>query len=135
MSVDSNATKVVDNTTNKTSSTYVTFLSFQIGVEKAIKGTEEMRNKIIALFKILRQADDTVAFSHYKLDAIIDPDTALFSTTSSLVISDPSDVPTSITRMGKFFHGARPNNKGGSIWTQICLCIILKILLQTPART
>ena len=118
-SVDSGSTNAADNTTDNTASTFTTFLSFQFNVDKASKGSEEMRSKIIALFKILRQVDETLAFSMYKRDAIIDVESNLYTTPSSMVISDPSDVPTSITMMGKYFNGARPNNKGGNIWTQV----------------
>ena len=78
-----------------------------------------MRNKIVELFTILRQADDTLAFSIYKTNAIIDVDTNLYSTPDTAVISDPADIPTSITMMCKYFHSACPNNKGGTIWTQV----------------
>ena len=74
MSVDSQSTNAADNTTENTFSSFVTFLSFQVGVAKATKGSEEMRSKIMALFKILRQADNTLAFSVYKTDAAIDID-------------------------------------------------------------
>ena len=121
MSVDSNSTNAADNTSDVVITPYVSFLSLQIGVDKSSKGSEEMRNKIIALFKILRLADETIAFSTYKTDAIADSTTKLFSTPSSAAIEDPKDVPTSITAMGKYFHGARPNNKGGTIWTQVRL--------------
>lgn len=119
MSVNSDSTNAADNTTDTVFSPFVTFLSLQIGVAKATKGSEEMRNKIMDLFKILRQADDTIAFSIYKTDAVIDVDTNLYPTTSSAVITDLADIPTSITMMCKYFHGARPNNKGGTIWTQV----------------
>ena len=29
--------------------------------------------------------------------------------------------------MGKYFHGARPNNKGGTIWTQVRLLLSKEI--------
>ena len=119
MSVNSESTNAADNTTDTIFSPFVTFLSLQIGVAKATKGSEEMRSKIMDLFKILRQADDTIAFSVYKTDAVIDVDTNLYPTANSMVISDPEDIPTSITMMCKYFHGARPNNKGGTIWTQV----------------
>ena len=121
MSVDSQSTNAADNTTEHTFSSFVTFLSFQIGVAKATKGSEEMRNKIMELFKILRQADKTLAFSVYKMDAVIDIESNQYTTNSSSIISTPEDIPTSITMMGKYFNGARPNNKGGTIWTQIRL--------------
>ena len=121
MSIDSQSTNAADNTTEHTFSSFVTFLSFQIGVAKATKGSEEMRNRIMELFKILRQADKTLAFSIYKTDAAIDIDTNQYITNTSSIISLPEDVPTSITMMGKYFNGARPNNKGGNIWTQVRL--------------
>ena len=121
MSVGSETTNAADNTTDAVFSPFITFLSFQFGVAKATKGSEEMRSKIIDLFKILRQADDTAAFSVYKTDAVIDVETNLYNTANSAVITDPADIPTSITMMCKYFHGARPNNKGGTIWTQVRL--------------
>ena len=98
-----------------TPSSYLTFLSFQVGVAKSNKGSEEMRTKIMALFKILRQVNNSLVFSHFKQDTTIDSDTDSFETDTSTVISDPTEVPTSITMMGIFFHGARPNNKWGAI--------------------
>ena len=78
-----------------------------------------MRKKISKLFKILQQADETLTFSHYRLDAIPDNDTREFCTPLSATLDNPENIPTSITAMGKFFFGARPNNKGGIIWSQV----------------
>ena len=93
-------------------STYVSFLSFRFKVNKTDnKGSETMRKQICKLFKLLQQADDSLTFSHYKLDASPDADTGLFSTPQSVTLDDPENLPTSITAMGKFFFGARPNIK------------------------
>ena len=102
MSLDSTSTNTADNTTVMTPLSYVTFLSFQVGITKSNKGSEEMRTKIMVLFKILRQADNSFVFSHYKQDTIIDSDTYLFETDASTVISDRTEVSTSITMMGFF---------------------------------
>ena len=53
MSVDSGSTNAAGNTTDMVISTFVTFLSFQFNIDKATKGSEEMRTKISALFQIL----------------------------------------------------------------------------------
>ena len=81
-----------------------------------------MRLQISKLFKILRDADDLLAFSHYKLDLTLATDTNLHLTSTSLVIQDPDDLPTLITAMSKYFFGARPNSKGGTIWTNVRIC-------------
>ena len=101
-------------------STYVSFLSFRFKVDKTDnKGSETMRKQICKLFKLLQHADDSLTFSHYKLDASPDNNTGTFSTPQSTTLDDPDNLPTSITAMGKFFFGARPYNKGGTIWSQV----------------
>ena len=123
MDIDDDVSTSTDTATNKSKKTlatnHATFLTFAFEVPKSAKGSETMRLQISKLFKILRDADDSLAFSHYKLDSTLATDTNLHLTSTSLVIQDPDDLLTSITAMSKYFFGARPNSKGGTIWTNV----------------
>ena len=59
--------------------------------------------------------------SHYKTTTSHDSDGNLSPIAEKYVVADAEDIPDSVTAMGKYFFGARPNSKGGSIWTQIRL--------------
>ena len=100
--------------------TFCTFCSLRFSVAKANKATETMRLKLQELMTILQQADDSVMFTIYKTDPP-QPINNLISTSPSLVLASPEDLPTSITALSKHFFGARPNSKGGTIWAQVRL--------------
>ena len=100
---------------------FTTFLYFRFKVAASKKGSEMMRTKIQSLFKILQVADPDSCFSHYKLDIDKDEHGNICPISETLIIEDPNDIPESITGMSKFFYGARPNSKGGNIWTNIRL--------------
>jgi len=111
---------------NNKSGTYIdteftSFLYFRFKVEASKKGSETMRTKIQSLFKILQIADSDICFSHYKLDIEKDSEGNSTPISDTLVVEDPDDISESITGMSKFFFGARPNSKGGNIWTNIRL--------------
>jgi hypothetical protein len=36
-----------------------------------------------------------------------------------MILINDTEIPESITAIGKFFHGSRPRSEGGVIWTQI----------------
>ena len=112
-------TDTKDNTNEVSCSTFVTFLTLRFTVKESKKGSEAMREEISKLYKYLLEADNTVSFTHYKLETEEDPETGEIVTDTNKVLDNPEDLPTSITSLGKFFFGARPNSKGGSIWTQV----------------
>ena len=78
-----------------------------------------MRKKIKDLFKVLQDADKAVAFSTYKTTNTYEDDDQPPLIAAKDVIDDPESIPESITAMSKYFFGARPNSKGGQIWTQV----------------
>ena len=78
-----------------------------------------MSTKIQSLFKILQVVDSDLCFPHYKLNIKSDSEGSINLILDILVIEDLEDIPKSITGMTKFFFGARPNLKGGNIWTNI----------------
>ena len=119
MSVD---TATANNaSTELIATSYVTFLSLQVTVPPSKKGTETMREAFRQLFKILQEADKDAAMSFYKESITYDDKGFPTPANSKYVIESPDDIPLSVTAIGKYFFGARPNSKGGAIWTQIRL--------------
>ena len=104
--------------TTKGSFTEVSFLKISVKVPKALKATSMMKTKLQEVIKCLRDADNTVVLSHYKLDPTKDKDGFIKNKTNMILIND-TEIPESITAIGKFFHGSRPRSEGGVIWTQI----------------
>ena len=103
------------------SSTFVTFLSFQVTVSESKKGTATMKQKFQELFSIIKEADSDAALTLYKTTSVYDDNGHPTLIDSKHVIDDPDDIPDSVTAISKYFFGARPNSKGGAIWTQIRL--------------
>ena len=104
--------------TTKGSFTEVSFLKISVKVPKALKATSMMKTKLQEVIKCLRDADNTVVLSHYKLDPTKDKDGFIKNKTNTILIND-TEIPESITAIGKFFQGSRPRSEGGVIWTQI----------------
>ena len=113
MSIDTEAAGNIN--TQIVSTAYGTFLTFRFNVEASVKATDTMQAKISKLYEILLQADDFISFSHYKLDIDHNPVTKEIITATSAMLDGPDDIPTSITSMGTFFFGAKPNSKGVSV--------------------
>ena len=99
-------------------SIYATFITIRFDVKASAKGSETMRNKLCELYKVLLQADATIQFTKYKCDNKRDKETSKVITKTTDVLSNPENIPTSITAMSNFFFGARPNSKGGAVWAQ-----------------
>ena len=99
---------------------FCTFCSLRFSVAKANKATDTMRLKLQELMTILQQADDSVMFTIYKTNPP-QPINNLISTSPSLVLASPEELPTSITALSKHFFGARPNSKGDNVWAQVQL--------------
>ena len=119
MSVDT--PDATNESTTLISTTYASFLSFQVTVSECKQGTSTMRTQFQNLFKIIKDADPDAVLSHYKTTTFHDNDGNLSPMAEKNVVIDAEDIPDSVTAMGKYFFGARPNSKGGSIWTQIRL--------------
>ena len=77
-----------------------------------------MKTKFQEVFKCLREADDTTVITHYKLDPTRE-ENGLITNKRSMILANETEVPESITAIGKFFQGYRPRSEGGIIWTQI----------------
>ena len=54
----------------------------------------------------------------YKTDSIKSK-SKLYTCAAKNTLQNPKDIPDSITAIGKYFHGAKPNSNGGLVWTQI----------------
>ena len=98
---------------------FTSFLYFRFKVEASKKGSETMRAKIKELFKIMQVADPDICLSHYKIDIEKDNKGNIMPISDRFVVEAPEDISESITGMSKIFFGARPNSKGGNIWTNI----------------
>ena len=62
-----------------------------------------MRKRIKALFKILQDADEAVAFTTYKTTITYEDDDQPTPIAAKEVIKDPKSIPESITAMGNYF--------------------------------
>ena len=62
-----------------------------------------MRKRIKALFKILHDADEALAFSTYKATIIYEDDDQPTPIAAKEVIKDPESIPETITAMSKYF--------------------------------
>ena len=78
-----------------------------------------MRRRIPALFNILQETNEAVAFSTYKTTITYEEEDFPTPIAAKEVIEEPDSIPESITSMSKYFFGARPNSKGGQLWTHI----------------
>ena len=119
MSIDTTAAN--NASTNLIATTHVTFLSLQVTVATSKKGTETMREEFKRLFKIVQDSDPDAAISLYKETIEYDDKGSPSPIAAKYVIEVPEDIPESITAIGKYFIGARPNSRGGTIWSQIRL--------------
>ena len=99
---------------------FVTFLLLRTEVPQSKKGTETMRGKFLELLKTLQEADETCGLSVYQCDPTINENNKYLTSTSK-IITAAKNMPDSITAMSKYFYGARPYSKGGTIWSQIRL--------------
>ena len=99
---------------------FVTFLLLRTTVPQSKKGTETMKGKFSELMKILQDADESCGFSIYQSDPIVN-DNDKYSTNANNLITQAKNMPDSITALSKYFYGARPYSKGGTIWSQIRL--------------
>ena len=117
MSVDT--PKGNNKTDTFTDSSFTSFLYFRFKVAASKKGSETMRAKIQELYKIMQIADSDICLSHYKIDIEKDDKGNIMPISDRFVVETPEDISESITGMSKIFFGARPNSKGGNIWTNI----------------
>jgi len=117
MSVDT--TKGNNKSDNFIDSSFTSFLYFRFKVAASKKGSETMRAKIQELYKIMQVADSDICLSHYKIDIEKDDKGNIMPISDKYVVEAPEDISESITGMSKIFFGARPNSKGGNIWTNI----------------
>ena len=117
MSVDT--PKGNNKTDTFTDSTFTSFLYFRFKVTASKKGSETMRAKLQELYKIMQIADSDICLSHYKIDIEKDDKGNTMPISDRFVVETPEDISESITGMSKIFFGARPNSKGGNIWTNI----------------
>ena len=117
MSVDT--PKGNNQTDTFTDSTFTSFLYFRFKVTASKKGSETMRAKLQELYKIMQIADSDICLSHYKIDIEKDDKGNTMPISDRFVVETPEDISESITGMSKIFFGARPNSKGGNIWTNI----------------
>lgn len=97
---------------------YFSFLQIRFTVNASKKGTVVLRDKLQTIVKIFRDADETLVFTSYKTDSILS-DSKLYTCAAKNTIQNPTDIPDSITALGKYFHGAKPNSNGGMVWAQI----------------
>ena len=102
-------------TTNRA---HFTFLQLTVNVSASKKGTDAMRENFCQVLTTLREADDSVILTHFKTDPE-QLDNDLYTCFTKHTIDDPTNLPTSITAIGKYFHGAKPKSDGGAIWTQL----------------
>ena len=94
------------------------FLQIRFIVNASKKGTVAMREKLQTLVKTFHGVDETLIFTSYKTDAIMSK-TNLYTCAAKDTIQNPKDIPDSITAIGNYFHGAKPNSKEGMVWSQI----------------
>ena len=80
-----------------------------------------MREQFKKLFKIIQEADGDAVLSVYKTTTTYDEVNIPIPILNKYILDEPADIPDSITAMSKYFFGARPNSKGGQIWSQIRL--------------
>ena len=107
-----------NNDTKKYIFKEVSFMKISVTVQKALKATVTMKSKFQELFKCLREADESMVITHYKLDPIREEDGKI-TNKRSVILANETEIPESITAIGRFFQGCRPRSEGGIIWTQI----------------
>ena len=123
---DDDATCAMDNSSTSTfQRTYCSFLNVRVSVPESKKGTATMKAKLQEFFKLLQEADETALLSTFKLDPTPD-DEGQFTVKGGQALTSPHVLPDTITSLGKFFFGCRPNSKGGMVWSQI------RLLHSTP---
>ena len=124
MEVDDEASTDTVQATNSTEATvshsFCTFVQLRCKVEASKQGTETMRKRFMKILTCLQEADPDVACSPFKTNKTKDSQGNILSLKKDM-IEKSKDIPSSITKIGKFFFGSRPNSKGGMIWTQLRL--------------
>lgn len=82
-------------------------LNFNIPNEN--KGTNGLKNYFEEIFKEMTSYCEGISLLPWNSDEF------------SNQITNPSDIPTTITQIKKYFHGARPQDSGGFVFTKIRL--------------
>ena len=115
MSVDT--IEANNESTSLVDAAYVTYIFVQITVAISTKGSATMRAQFQKGFKIIQDVDADAALSVNKTTTTHDIDGTRTLILEKYILYDPTDIPDSITAMSKYFIGARPNSKGGKIWS------------------
>ena len=97
---------------------FFSFLQVRFTVNASKKGTVAMREKLQTLIKTFREADESLVFTVYKTDSN-KSNANLYTCAEKNTLQNPKDIPDSITAIGKYFYGAKPNSNGGLVWTQV----------------
>ena len=99
-SVQLDKTMQANNSDNDYDHQQASFLMLRAEVISSKKGTETMQTKLVRIFSVLHEADDSIAFTPFKSD--IDKTTAgLVTSSHSTTITSPDTLPHSITSLGK----------------------------------
>ena len=117
---DASADTIMAENTSPISHKYTTYLKLAAEVGPSKKGTDTLRSKYGEILATLRECDESSAFAPYKQDIAKDASGNTISSASEIIAS-PSAIPASITAMGKYFSGTRPNSDGGTVWCQVRL--------------
>ena len=72
------------------------------------------------VLEIIKDADDSACLIMYKMD-LERNDEQDFQIQEETTINNQNQFPTSITKLGKFIFGGRPQSKGGMIYSKICV--------------
>ena len=93
---------------------FFSFLQVRFTVNASKKGTVAMREKLQTLMKTFREADESLVFTLYKTDSN-KSNANLYTCAEKNTLQNPKDIPDSITAIGKYFFGAKPNSNGGLV--------------------
>lgn len=97
-----------------------TFCHLVVKTNPSKKGTEELANKLKNVLRILQDGDEGVLFTIYVMDDSKDNQN-LHVAEPSVSVTKPSEIPITITKMARFFQGARPRANGGQVYLRIRL--------------
>ena len=110
---DENSKRVLFKDTRETiPSTQVLYMDLNFTVEKAINGVEEMRRNLVEIMGKLVVMDETMRICKFVEGR---------RTLEKDALSEPSEVPNTISQIQKYFRDCNPRNDGGRIYTAVCL--------------
>ena len=90
-----------------------TFCQLIVKTNPSTKRTQELQAQLHNILRILQDGDDGEILSMYQMEHSLTQD-GQYTAEDVVVIQGPDKLPTTLTRMNRFFQESRPRESGGT---------------------